>query len=100
MKNSRESNNKQQTTKGNHHEHSKHKQVFSLTRLAGAAGWLALGTSPASAQYLQLNLVGYQQGMGRHTDPKLNGWGMAFAPDGPFCVANTATGVATFYDRS
>ena len=68
--------------------------------LAGAAGWLALGTSPASAQYLQLNLVGYQKGMGRHTDPRLNGWGMAFAPDGPFCVANTATGVATFYDRS
>src|SRR5439155_24643162 len=71
-----------------------------LLAVVGAAGWLALGTSPASAQYLQLNLVGYQKGMGRHTDPRLNGWGMAFAPDGPFCVANTATGVATFYDRS
>ena len=23
---------------------------------------------------------------------------LAYAPDGPFCVANTATGTATFYD--
>jgi uncharacterized protein (TIGR03118 family) len=50
--------------------------------------------------YQQLNLVGFQEGMARHTDPNLNGWGMDFAPDGPFCVANTFTGVATFYDRS
>jgi uncharacterized protein (TIGR03118 family) len=48
--------------------------------------------------YQQLNLVGYQPGMARYTDPNLNGWGLAFAPDGPFCVANTATGTATFYD--
>jgi uncharacterized protein (TIGR03118 family) len=38
--------------------------------------------------------------MARHTDPNLNGWGMDFAPDGPFCVADTFRGVATFYDRS
>ena len=50
--------------------------------------------------YQQLNLVGFQEGMARHTDPNLNGWGMDFAPDGPFCVADTFTGVATFYDRS
>jgi uncharacterized protein (TIGR03118 family) len=50
--------------------------------------------------YQQLNLVGYQDGMARHTDPNLNGWGMDFAPGGPFCVANTFPGVATFYDRS
>jgi uncharacterized protein (TIGR03118 family) len=51
--------------------------------------------------YQQLNLVGFQPGMGRLTDPNLNGWGMATAPDGSFCVANTfSTGVATFYDRS
>src|SRR4051812_661229 len=48
--------------------------------------------------YRQLNLVGYQPGLARYTDPNLNGWGLAFAPDGPFCVANTATGTATFYD--
>jgi uncharacterized protein (TIGR03118 family) len=50
--------------------------------------------------YQQINLVGYQPGMAPHTDPNLNGWGMDFAPGGPFCVANNATGVATFYDRS
>jgi uncharacterized protein (TIGR03118 family) len=48
--------------------------------------------------YQQLNLVGFQPGMARYTDTNLNGWGLAYAPDGPFCVANTATGVATFYD--
>jgi uncharacterized protein (TIGR03118 family) len=47
--------------------------------------------------YEQLNLVGYQPGMARRTDPNLNGWGMAHAPDGPFCVANNGTGTATFY---
>ncbi len=50
--------------------------------------------------YQQINLVGYQPGMAPHTDPNLNGWGMDFAPGGPFCVANNATGVATFYDHS
>jgi uncharacterized protein (TIGR03118 family) len=50
--------------------------------------------------YQQINLVGYQPGMAPNTDPNLNGWGMDFAPGGTFCVANNATGVATFYDRS
>jgi uncharacterized protein (TIGR03118 family) len=50
--------------------------------------------------YQQLNLVGYLPGMAPHTDPNLNGWGMDFAPDGPFCVADTFRGAATFYDRS
>ena len=49
--------------------------------------------------YQQINLVGYQPGMAPHTDPNLNGWGMDFAPGGPFCVADTTPGVATFYDR-
>ena len=31
--------------------------------------------------------------------PKLNGWGLAFVPDGPFWVADTATGVSTLYDH-
>jgi uncharacterized protein (TIGR03118 family) len=52
-----------------------------------------------SAGYQQINLVSYQPGMSRHTDPNLNGWGLDFAPDGPFCVANTSTGVATFYNH-
>jgi uncharacterized protein (TIGR03118 family) len=51
--------------------------------------------------YQQINLVGYQPGMGHFTDPNLNGWGMVAMPDGSFCVANTfSTGLATFYDRS
>jgi uncharacterized protein (TIGR03118 family) len=48
--------------------------------------------------YQQINLVGYKPGMAARVDPKLNGWGLDHAPDGPFCVADTATGVATFYD--
>src|SRR5262249_61706856 len=49
--------------------------------------------------YTQLNLVGYRPGMARRTDPDLNGWGLDFGPNGPFCVANTSTGVATFHDQ-
>jgi uncharacterized protein (TIGR03118 family) len=51
-----------------------------------------------SAAYQQLNLVGYQPGMARYADPNLNGWGLDHAANGPFCVADTSTGVATFYD--
>jgi uncharacterized protein (TIGR03118 family) len=51
--------------------------------------------------YEQVNLIGYRPGMAQFTDPNLNGWGMDFAPNGSFCVANTfSTGVATFYTAS
>ncbi len=51
--------------------------------------------------YQQLNLVGYQAGMARSTDPNLNGWGMVSMADGSFVVANAfTTGLATFYKRS
>jgi uncharacterized protein (TIGR03118 family) len=51
--------------------------------------------------YQQINLVGYQPGLGHFTDPNLNGWGMTSMPDGSFCVSNAfTTGLATFYDRS
>jgi uncharacterized protein (TIGR03118 family) len=49
--------------------------------------------------YQQHNLVGFQPGMAHYTDPLLNGWGLAFDPDGPFWVADTATGVSTVYDH-
>jgi uncharacterized protein (TIGR03118 family) len=53
------------------------------------------------AQYVEVDLTGYKAGQGtRYIDPNLNGWGMVQTPNGQFCVANTATGVATFYDRS
>ena len=51
--------------------------------------------------YQQTNLVGYEQGIARSTDPNLNGWGMVSMPDGSFVVANAfTTGLATFYKRS
>jgi uncharacterized protein (TIGR03118 family) len=53
-----------------------------------------------SAGYQQINLTGFQPGMAPHTDPNLNGWGLAFAPDGPFFVADTSTGVATVYNHN
>jgi uncharacterized protein (TIGR03118 family) len=49
--------------------------------------------------YIQKNLVSYQPGTAHYTDPNLNGWGLAFAPDGPFWVADAATGVSTVYDH-
>jgi uncharacterized protein (TIGR03118 family) len=47
--------------------------------------------------YQQINLVGFQPGMGRFTDPNLNGWGLAFGPHDPFWVTNFSTGVSTVY---
>jgi hypothetical protein len=71
-----------------------------LLLLTMITAWSAAANMPASAQYLQRNLTGFQKGMGHHTDPNLNGWGMAFSPDGTFCIADTIPGVATFYDLS
>src|SRR5262245_42237180 len=51
-----------------------------------------------SGGYQQINLTGFQPGMALHTDPNLNGWGMDYAPDGAFAVANTSTGTIPFYD--
>jgi uncharacterized protein (TIGR03118 family) len=51
-----------------------------------------------SAGYQQTNLVGYLPGMARRTDALLNGWGIDYAPGGAFCVANTSTHTATFYN--
>ena len=84
---------------GSEHDNPMRNRTSKLFIAVAAAG-LALGLAPALAQYRQQNLAGYQPGMGRFLDPKLNGWGMVNAPDGSFCVANTATGVATFYDQS
>lgn len=72
----------------------------SISVLAVAAGAAILGQNPTLAQYVQLNLAGFADGMGRYTDPRLDGWGMVQSPEGLFIVADTATGVATFYNRS
>jgi uncharacterized protein (TIGR03118 family) len=67
--------------------------------LSVVAGLLVVWAVPAFGQYEQTNLVGYLNSQGaRFVDPNLNGWGMDFAPNGDLCVANTATGVATFYN--
>jgi hypothetical protein len=51
--------------------------------------------------FQQLDLVGYQSGMGHFTDANLNGWGMTSMPNGSLVVANAfSTGLATFYDSS
>ena len=50
-----------------------------------------------NSDYQQTNLTGFQPGLGRFTDPNLNGWGMDHTPNGPFTVANTSTGTITFY---
>jgi uncharacterized protein (TIGR03118 family) len=47
--------------------------------------------------YQQINLVGELPGVAPQTDPNLDGWGMAAIPNG-YVVADTAFGVATFYD--
>ena len=64
-------------------------------------GWgLSLGSSSALAQYIEMDLTGYQPGLGRFLDPNLNGWGMDFTPDGLVAIANTATGTVTFYNHA
>lgn len=61
-------------------------------------GTLALCAKPAAAQYKQKNLVADVKGHAIHTDPHLiNGWGLAFFPQGPFWVADNYTGVSTVY---
>jgi uncharacterized protein (TIGR03118 family) len=47
--------------------------------------------------YQQINLVGEVPGVAPHTDPNLNGWGMAQAPNG-YMVADAGFEWATFYD--
>jgi len=47
--------------------------------------------------YQQINLVGEVPGVAPHTDPNLDGWGMAAIPNG-YVVADPNFGVATFYD--
>jgi uncharacterized protein (TIGR03118 family) len=69
------------------------------------AVWVALfsvaGASSGLAQYVERDLTGYTQSQRtRFIDPNLNGWGMVQMPNGDFCLANTATGVGTFYEPS
>jgi uncharacterized protein (TIGR03118 family) len=49
--------------------------------------------------YQQINLVGEVPGVAPHTDPNLDGWGMAAIPNG-YVVADSPLGHATFYDAN
>jgi uncharacterized protein (TIGR03118 family) len=65
------------------------------------ASLIGFGTisRPAAAQYKVTNLVSSQAGMAKYQDANLvNAWGLAHAPAGPICIADTGTGLATFYD--
>src|SRR6516164_6215094 len=50
--------------------------------------------------YQQINLVAEVPGVAPHTDPNLNGWGMDSSPNGPYVVADSIFGIATFYDAN
>ncbi len=54
---------------------------------------------PAVAQYEVTNLVSSQGGIAKFLDSDLiNPWGIAYAPAGAICVADTGTGLATSYN--
>jgi len=74
-----------------------------LARLVVALGLLAPLTAPIandnSNSYEQHNLVSDGFGSADHTDKNLvNGWGVAFNPNGFVWVADNKTGVSTLYD--
>lgn len=53
---------------------------------------------PVAAGYQQVNLVSDLPGMAARTDLNLvNPWGIAFAPGGPFWIADNGKGVSTVY---
>lgn len=68
-----------------------------LTALAGFV--LVLATSAAVAQYQRSNLDSDLMGKAKHQDTLLkNGWGLAYAPGGPFWLSDEASGWTTLYD--
>jgi uncharacterized protein (TIGR03118 family) len=73
-----------------------------VLRLAALTFGLALSTAIIAASpnsYQVHNLVSDVAGQADHTDTNLvNGWGVAFNPNGFVWVADNGTGVATLYD--
>lgn len=77
--------------------------LFTVALLAASAA----ATAEAAPLYQQYNLVTDDQAAlaaegfapASYVDPNLvNPWGVAYAPTGPFWVANTGTGTSTVYD--
>jgi len=70
-----------------------------LSRLLLALAGVATLATPASAQYVQTNLVSNISGLAIHTDPQLqNPWGISFGAASPFWVSDNGTGVSTLYN--
>ena len=60
---------------------------------------LAAFSSPALAQYKLAKLTSNVSGQAKNTDPLLvNGWGLVYAPGGPFWISDNGTGWSTLYD--
>jgi uncharacterized protein (TIGR03118 family) len=67
--------------------------------LALSLGLMLAYSSTARAQYKLAKLVSNQTGQAKNTDPLLvNGWGLVYAPGGPFWVSDNGTGWSTLYD--
>lgn len=76
---------------------------FNRTLTLGLSLGLALmfASSTALAQYTATLLDTNLPGKGDHTDPLLvNGWGIAYAPGGPWWVSDEGSGWSTLYDGS
>jgi uncharacterized protein (TIGR03118 family) len=70
-------------------------------RIALTLGLALMFASAAFAQFTETVLDTNLTGKGRHTDPLLvNGWGIAYAPGGPWWVSDEGRGWSTLYDGS
>jgi uncharacterized protein (TIGR03118 family) len=71
-----------------------------MISLIGAAGLMAAGVAPVSADplFAQTNLVSDIPGLAKITDPNLvNAWGISEGPSTPFWISDNGTGVSTLY---
>jgi uncharacterized protein (TIGR03118 family) len=78
--------------------HSPRRVLSIFNRLAILVLLLALMQSVGFAQYTVTNMVSNQKGIAKHRDKALlDGWGVAYAPRGPFWVGDSNSGVSTYY---
>jgi len=73
-------------------------RVSTLAIAIALAASLLLASSPATAQYKQVNLVSDLPGQAKYTDTNLlDPWGLAFLPGEHFLTVNARSGTGTFY---
>ncbi len=78
-----------------------HRSVTSPASMLAAVLVLLAGTlaGPATAAYVQTNLVSDIPALAAYTDPNLkNPWGIASSATSPFWVSNNGTGTSTLYN--